>query len=270
MYVVHGNAGHVVQGVRPTTYHALTDTSRYHVLAIDYRGFGRSTGSPTEKGLILDAVTTVNWAISVAGVSPERIGMSSDRPEPGLADFGPVLLGHSIGTAVTAAVAEHFAKEGVDFAGVVLVAGFSSLPTMLSGYSIAGYVPILAPFRVSPWLLHHLMRFVVDKWLSADRLRDTVTMVKARNGTLNLHLVHAWNDRDIPYYEDDKLFAAAINGLTTERDPGISEEDLKAEKAARTVHRGNRSFTTTWKDEKITIRQELFPHGGASKLTKGR
>lgn len=166
-------------------------------------------------------------------------------------------------------MAEHFAKEDVDFAGVVLVAGFSSLPTMLSGYSIAGYVPILAPFRFSPWLLHHLMRFIVDKWLSADRLRDTVGMVKARSGTLNLHLVHAWNDRDIPYYEDDKLFAAAINGLMGEEDSGMAEEVLKAEKAARTVHRGKRSFSTTWKDEKITIRQELFPHGGESKLTDG-
>lgn len=77
---VHGNAGHVAQGVRPATYHALTDTSRYHVLAIDYRGFGRSTGSPTEKGVILDAVTTVNWAVNVAGVPPERIGMLSDLP----------------------------------------------------------------------------------------------------------------------------------------------------------------------------------------------
>ncbi len=45
------NAGHVAQGIRPASYHALTDTSNYHVLAIDYRGFGHSSGSPTEAGL---------------------------------------------------------------------------------------------------------------------------------------------------------------------------------------------------------------------------
>lgn len=160
-------------------------------------------------------------------------------------------------------MAEHFAKEGVDFAGVVLVAGFSSLPTMLSGYSIAGWVPVLAPFRLSPWLLHHLMRFIVDKWLSADRLKDVVGVIQARNGTLRLHLVHAWNDRDIPYYEDDKLFMTAVSGLASGGGP-LSEDDLKAEKATRTVHRGKRSFTTTWKDGNITIRQELFPYGGTS------
>lgn len=263
MTLVHGNAGHIAQGIRPASYHALTDTSQYHVLAIDYRGFGRSTGSPTEKGLILDAATAVNWAMKAAGVPASRIGTLSS-PRSCLANFGPVLLGQSLGTAVAAGVAEYFAKEGVDFAGVVLVAGFSSLSTMLSGYAIAGWVPILAPFRFSPWLLHRLMRFIVDKWLSADRLRNIVRVVKARNGTLRLHLVHARNDRDIPYHEDDKLFAAAVGGLADEGDSGINEEDMEAKKASRTVHREKSSFVTTWQNGNITIRQELFPHGGES------
>lgn len=240
--LVHGNAGHIAQAIRPPTFHALTDTSHYHVLAIDYRGFGRSTGSPTEKGLILDAATAINWAMDVAGIPASRI----------------VLLGHSLGTAVASATAELFAKDGVDFAGVVLVASFSSLPTMLSGYAIAGFVPVLAPFRLSPWLLRQVMKCIVDKWESASRLRSLTRMVKTRGGRLRLSLVHAKNDWDIPFHEDDKMFAGAVGGLIE----GLDGERLAVDKAARTVQRGRDAFVTTWTEGDIDIRQELFAHGG--------
>lgn len=249
----HGNAGHIAQAIRPASYHALTDSTRYHVLAIDYRGFGRSTGTPTEKGLIIDAVTAVTWAINTAGVPPNRI----------------VLLGQSLGTAVATATAEYFAKEGTDLAGVVLVAGFSSLPTMLSHYAISGWVPILAPFRPSPWLMRQVMKVIVDKWESANRWRGITQMVKARGGRLRLHLVHAKNDGDIPCHEDDKLFAAAVGGLLLgegEGDEDMWNERLMTEKEKRTVNRDKDSFVTTWVDGDVVVRQELFPHGGHNDL----
>ncbi|KAK0725216.1 Alpha/Beta hydrolase protein [Lasiosphaeris hirsuta] len=244
---LHGNAGHVAQAFRPASYHSLTETSSYHVLAIDYRGFGHSSGSPTEQGLILDATAAVRWAMDAAGVRPDRI----------------VLLGQSLGTAVASGVTEYFAREeGVDFAGVILVSGFSSLPAMLSGYAIAGLVPILAPFKAWPWLLKQLMRRVVDKWASTDRLRETVRAVKARGGRLRLHLVHAVNDKDIPCHEDDKLFAAAVNGTVGVGEPKMDDERLAAEKSARTVVRGKSAFVATWTDGDLVFRQELVPYGG--------
>src|SRR4051794_2247033 len=119
------NAGTVGQGWRPEAYRGLLSTSTgpsIHVLTVDYRGFGLSTGSPTEEGLILDAIAVVQWAVNVANIPPSRI----------------VLLGHSLGTAVTIAAAEHFvsAKSSgkKEFAGIVLVAGFSDLPTLLTTY----------------------------------------------------------------------------------------------------------------------------------------
>lgn len=237
----------MAQGYRPATYHALTDTSTYHVLAIDYRGFGRSTGSPTEEGLILDASAAVDWVLHTAGLPPDRI----------------VLFGHSLGTAVVAAVAERWASQGVDFAGVVMVAGFSSLPTMLSGYAIAGWVPVLRPLKAVPPLLRRVLDFVVDKWDSKQRLTDLVRTVKSRGGRLRLHLVHARNDWDIPYHEDDKLFAAALNGAV--EDAGGMDPQTQAEqKEQGTVRKGKDAFVATWEDGDIEIRQELFPAGGKS------
>ncbi|KAK3292848.1 Alpha/Beta hydrolase protein [Chaetomium fimeti] len=245
----HGNAAQLTQGYRPAHYHSLTGLhSPYHLLTLDYRGFGLSSGTPTETGLIRDAEAAVRWAVDTAGVAPARI----------------VLVGHSLGTAVAAAAGERFAlREGWDFAGVVLVAGFSSLPDMLSGYAIAGWVPVLRPLTWWPWLLGKVMGRVVDRWDSAGRWREVVKGVKGRGGRLRLSLVHAKDDWDIPAHEDDKVFKAAVEGLTGGE---VDGEEFEAEKKTRMVVRGKNSFIATWEEGDIVVRQELFPHGGHNSI----
>lgn len=191
-------------------------------------------------GLIEDSATLVEWAINVAQVPPNRI----------------VLMGQSLGTAVASGVAERYALDGVEFAGIVLVAGFSDLATMLSEYRMGGVFPVLAPFRAWPSLLRLLHRFVVDKWHSAGRLENIVKHTKSR---LRINLVHAKDDKDIPWTEDDKLFRAATNGTTG----SMSDEEFKHWKEEQTVTKGEDAFVTTWKSEpNIVVRQELFPRGG--------
>lgn len=240
----HGNAGHIAQNERPNSYHALTDTSSYHVLAVDYRGFGHSTGVPNENGLILDAATVVDWAINVAKIPPSRI----------------VLLGHSLGTAVASGVAERYALQGVEFAGIVLVAAFSDLASMLSGYRFGGLVPALGPFAMWPAFQRLLGRYIVDKWHSANRLANIVRHTRSR---LRISLVHAYNDMDIPWTEDNKLFHAAASETM-----GILDDDeFNSWKESNTVRTSEKSFVTTWKTgENIIIRQELFPWGGHNEI----
>ncbi len=242
------NAGHLPNAIRAPSFHTFTDTSNYHLLAIDYRGFGQSSGFPTEDGLINDASALVDFAIHTAGVAPDRI----------------VLLGQSLGTAVASAVAERYAHRGVDFAGVILVAAFSSLPTMLAGYAIAGWVPVLRPLRPWPRVLDWVMSFLVDTWQSADRLRAMTEVVNGRGGHLRLSLVHAANDWDIPCHEDDKLFAAAVKGLVGEE---LDAQTLAEMKDELTTARGDDAFVVKWAQGSISIRQELFPYGG--ELTEG-
>lgn len=52
---MHGAAGTVGSGYRVPNYRALSagQPNKIHVLTFDYRGFGRSRGTPTEQGLIL-------------------------------------------------------------------------------------------------------------------------------------------------------------------------------------------------------------------------
>ena len=168
------------------------DPDSIHVLAFDYRGFGYSTGSPTEEGLVKDGIAAVDWALQVAGVPPDRI----------------VLCGQSLGTAVATSVAEHYAVEKqIGFAGLVLVAPFSSIPDLLPRYFIAGFIPTLSPLRTYPLVLSWVLSKVVDKWNTTARLANLV----GHSESLNVVLIHARNDAEIPSSHSEDLFIAAAN-----------------------------------------------------------
>lgn len=86
------------------------------MVAIDYGGFGTSSGTPSEAGLQTDALALADWAGTVAGVPPERI----------------VVFGQSLGTAVAVSLVQTLAEqqqqqEAVLCAGLVLVAPFVAL-----------------------------------------------------------------------------------------------------------------------------------------------
>jgi len=214
------------------------------VLTIDYRGFGHSTGSPTEAGLITDGTTLVDWVLHTAAIPPDRI----------------VILGQSLGTAVSSAVALHFADPASDlipsqsrelrplhvaedhhepmtFAGVVLVAPFSSLPSLMLSYRIGGLLPILLPLRPFPSLAGMLTSQMFDKWLSAERLEAYYNSLAGSSklhiavGTIkrrmaSLQVIHSTNDMDIPYHQTE-MICRRIFGEGSE--PGVYDGDDRRE-----------------------------------------
>ncbi len=80
----HGNGGALRNRVH--RFRALADAG-YGLVALSYRGYGGSTGSPSEEGLIADAQAA--YAFATARVPPERI----------------VVWGESLGTGVAVALA---------------------------------------------------------------------------------------------------------------------------------------------------------------------
>lgn len=230
----------MAQGWRTDSYRALSDgsTSNIHILTIDYRGFGLSTGFPTEKGVITDGVATVEWAMRVAKIPSDRI----------------VILGQSLGTAVTAAVVENYAEKGTEFAGVVLVAGFTDLPNLLTSYSIAGYVPLLSPLRYYPALQKLFASYVVDTWQSATRLANFVRISKR----MRLFIIHSKDDYEIPWAHSEGLFTAAANATS---DRGMEISLIEKMKARNTIEMGDGAFISTWKTEDKIIREEIVAYG---------
>ena len=196
----HGNAGTVGQTRRTEAYRSLSSTTHSaHVLAFDYRGFGHSSGSPTESGLITDAVTVIKWAMEVANVAPNRIA----------------LVAQSLGTGLASAAASHFCglQPTIEFAGIVLCASFPDAVTVFQNYSVGGNVPLMSPLRTVPVLQKWLSNRIADTWKTSTRIGDLVK----KSSRLRLTLIHATNDDVISWKCTNEVFYAAVKATGDER-----------------------------------------------------
>ncbi|EON62560.1 hypothetical protein W97_01784 [Coniosporium apollinis CBS 100218] len=244
----HGNAGHVAQGWRTDTYRSLSSLPNTHILTADYRGFGRSTGTPSETGLITDGISLARFALSL-GIPAHRI----------------VILGQSLGTAVASAVGEVGEGEPAEFAGIVLVAPFTSLPKLLTTYRIFGLIPVLSPLRYYPRIQARVLAYIVDTWDTASRIGSLVRCYAAEGrGRLRLHILHARNDFDIPWRQGSDLFFTAANASSA-ADGGVTKAEFEERKEV--VEKGEGGRTEVWKfGEGSTVIFEFLRHGGHNRV----
>ena len=98
----HGNAGNAYSRL---PHAEILRNMGFNVLVVDYHGYGKSQGTPSEKGLYLDAKAAYQYAQNELGFAPDKI----------------YLYGRSIGsTAVIDLASQH------KVAGSILVAPLSS------------------------------------------------------------------------------------------------------------------------------------------------
>jgi abhydrolase domain-containing protein 12 len=243
---MHGAAGTVGSGYRVPNYRALSagDPDKIHVLTFDYQGFGRSTGTPSERGVVLDAISVVEWAIDVAGIAPSRI----------------ILFGQSLGTAVNLAVSEHFALQSppVSFVGHLLVAPFTDGPTLMATYQIAGTIPLLGPLARFPPLFEGLKQYLRHKWSSKDRIAGFIHANEASNTPYRITIVHAEDDYDVPSTHSQDLFWHAVNATST---LGVSREELSRARSGVELDLGPAGTVMQWKTANGVIREELLKTG---------
>ena len=91
----HGNGGNLSVWL-PVL--ASLHTAGLRVLAVDYRGYGLSTGTPSEEGLYRDAAATAQYAAR---------GRSAGASRP------LVFWGRSLGGAIAASAARSFSPDGL-------------------------------------------------------------------------------------------------------------------------------------------------------------
>lgn len=103
--LLHGNAGNVT--LLADTLRVLNRRHQLSVLALDYRGFGRSEGKPSEKGVVLDARAARDWLANTEKITSGDV----------------MLMGVSLGGGVAVQVASAEPPRGL-----VLVNTFTSLP----------------------------------------------------------------------------------------------------------------------------------------------
>ena len=142
----HGNAGDIgdrLDSIR--TFHRMG----FSVLIFDYRGYGDSTGKPSEEGTYLDAMAAWRYLRDERGIAADRI----------------VVFGRSLGGAV----ATHLATQ-VDAAALYIESAFTSAPAMAS--------------RVFPFLPSRLLcRFRYDSLAAMSNLQGPVVVAHSPEDT---------------------------------------------------------------------------------------
>lgn len=103
---LHGNGGNIGHRLDPIdVFHRLG----LDILIVDYRGYGASSGKPSEEGTYQDALAAWNYLTQEKRRRPEQI----------------VLFGESLGGAIAAWLAAGHAP-----AGLILYASFTSVPEL--------------------------------------------------------------------------------------------------------------------------------------------
>ena len=118
LLVCHGNAGNLSQFDRPAHYAALRQLG-VSLFAFDYRGYGESSGTPSEHGLYRDADAAYRYLREERGVPAERI----------------ILFGHSLGSAVAIDLASR-----TRVAGLIVEGGLISV--VQRGQELYPFIPV--------------------------------------------------------------------------------------------------------------------------------
>jgi len=234
---------------------------RVYVVAFDYRGFGNSTGSPTQSGLVIDATTVVEWVVNTLGVSRDRI----------------VLFGQSLGTAVCLATLRHLALRNEDgrgrnedgegrdedgkrahVKGIVLVAPFTDIAALVSTYRIARTVPILGPVAGIKPLFEYFQTFITDQWLSKDHVEEYIRWSEEKDVKYRITMIHAEDDADIPWHHTSRLFWHAVNAST---EGGITYAKLDDKRKKEKIDMGPGGSVMEWRTKNGIIREEVTKSG---------
>lgn len=117
----HGNAGNISHRL---DYIQRLTRMGFNVFIFDYRGYGKSSGKPSEKGLYIDALCAYNYLVNNEKIKPEDI----------------VLLGRSLGAAAAIETAAR-----VEARSIIVESGFLSIRHMARHVGIFSLVSPLLP-----------------------------------------------------------------------------------------------------------------------------
>ncbi|KAM6130910.1 protein ABHD12B [Pterocles gutturalis] len=176
---LHGNGGtraasHRVQFLK------TMGAADFHILALDYRGYGDSSGLPTESGFTTDVLALYDWAKA-------RSGNSSI-----------LFWGHSLGSGIATNAARKLQEErGVQVDAVVLESPYTNIR------DAAAHIPLTKIYRQFPGFEY----LILDSLAQGDMFFRSDENVKVL--TCPLLILHAEDDTVLPPHLGRKLFEMA-------------------------------------------------------------
>lgn len=160
----HGNAGnisHRLDNIR------LLMEMKVNVLIFDYRGYGQSTGKPSEKGIYIDTLSAYDYLVNNEKINPEKI----------------VIFGRSLGAAAAIDVASKRKVKSVIIESAFLstrhMARRMGIFSLLSPFLPAHYNNLEKIAMVSvPKLLIHGTRDDIVPFSMGEKLFEAATEPK--------------------------------------------------------------------------------------------
>ncbi|XP_029316305.1 monoacylglycerol lipase ABHD12-like isoform X2 [Cottoperca gobio] len=176
---LHGNLGtrainHRVELVK------ILSAAGYHVLSLDYRGFGDSSGEPSEAGLTSDALFLLRWA---------------QQQSRGAA---VCLWGHSLGSGVATNTALKVQEQGSAVDAVILEAAFTTVGDVVAIHPITRMYMFLPGFESLLWNILETNNIV----FASDKNLETLTSP--------LLILHSEDDSVVPYHMGQKLYEISL------------------------------------------------------------
>lgn len=151
----HGNAGNLSH--RLENLKLMVEKLSINVFIVSYRGYGSSTGEPTEEGLKLDAEAALSYLKSRPDVDPNQI----------------VVFGRSLGGAVAISLAQRFGHE---LLGLVVENSFTSVGDMMD--------------KIFP-ALTYFKSLCTNPWTSVETIRNVTIPTLFLSGSMD-ELVPSW------------------------------------------------------------------------------
>lgn len=108
----HGNGGNISNRIEKIQ---LIHSIPLSIFIIDYRGYGKSTGTPSEQGLYTDALSAFKYLTTVKNIPSQKI----------------ILYGESLGGAVAA-----YCAAQTKIAALILDSAFTNTSSMVKHHSV--------------------------------------------------------------------------------------------------------------------------------------
>ncbi|XP_041809271.1 lysophosphatidylserine lipase ABHD12-like isoform X1 [Chelmon rostratus] len=176
---LHGNTGtrainHRVQLVK------VLSAAGYHVLSFDYRGFGDSTGEPSEAGLTSDALYLYKWV--------------KKQTRGGLI----CLWGHSLGSGVATNTAVKVQEQGSAVDALILEAPYTTIGEVVANHRLAKIYTFLPGFESLLWDILEMNNIV----FANDKNLKVLTSP--------LLILHSESDNVVPHHMGLKLYEISL------------------------------------------------------------
>lgn len=150
----HGNAGNISHRI---DYLLMFERMGCGTLIIDYRGYGRSTGSPSEEGTYRDAVAAWQWLTGMRGIKAGDI----------------IFVGESLGGAVATWLAVRHPPRAL-----VLLSTFTSVPDL--GAQVYPFIPVRLLARVKYDNLARIGQITAPVLIAHSREDDIIPYAHGR------------------------------------------------------------------------------------------